>query len=207
MPSHRSAFSLGAAAVMLAAALAACGGGGSTTPAGSGYNPPPPGPTPAPTTSPSNQQIVTMALPNTAIGTVTDPTFGLIGGFTQQLYSQVLAFPPASRVMIRNGQSGTPHTFGVVSTTSFDSGAALSTNATGGSTIQAGFNTGSVNGGTLVGPFTLVAGTYYVGCAFHYSSNAMRTVLQVGANATPGPQATPPAPTQTAPPAGGGGFY
>jgi hypothetical protein len=204
MSSSRSPFALGAVAVAIAATLAACGGGGSTG-GGSTFNPPPAAtPTPLPTSTVTTQQVVTMALPSTAMGRITDASFGSIGGFTQQLYSQTLGFAPGAQIMIRNGQNAVPHTLGVVSTTSFDSGSALSTSATGGSTIQAGFNTGSVNGGALAGPFTLAAGTYYIGCAFHYASDQMRTVLQVAANASPGPQATPPSPTETAPPDGKG---
>jgi hypothetical protein len=203
MSRHRFPFALGALTVAVAAALAACGGGGST---GTATVNPPPGATPAPgpTSTISTQQVVTMALPSTAMGRITDASFGQIGGFTQQQYSQTLGFAPGAQIMIRNGQTALPHTLGVVSTTSFDSGAALSSSPTGGTTIQAGFNTGTLNGGALAGPFTLAAGTYYIGCAFHYSSDTMRTVLQVAANATPGPQATPPSPTETAPPGGTG---
>ena len=197
---HRSPFVLGAVAV--GAALAACGGGGITR----GPFDPPPGTTPAPvpTLTIGTQQVVTMALPGSAMGRQTDAVFGPIGGYTQQEYSQRLGFAPGAQIVIRNGQTALPHTLGVVSTTSFDSGAALSASATGGSTIQAGFNSGIVSGNALAGPFTLAAGTYYIGCSFHYASDTMRTVLQVAANATPGPQATPPSPTETAPPGGTG---
>jgi hypothetical protein len=143
-----------------------------------------------------------MALPTSAIGSINDPTYGLIGGYTQTTFSQSLAFAPGSQIMIRNGQSGVPHTFNVVSTTGFT--APTSGNAAGGSTIASGFATGTVNPTTTVGPFTLAAGIYYIGCFFHYTSNTMRTVLNVAANATPGPQATPQ-PQQTPPP--GGGIY
>jgi hypothetical protein len=101
--------------------------------------------------------------------------------------------------MIRNGQTAVPHTFSVISTTGFN-GTPTAT-ASGGSTIASNFNTGTVNGGQLIGPFTLTAGTYFIGCAFHYLAEGMRTVLVVAANATPGPQATP-MPTATAPPGG-----
>jgi hypothetical protein len=207
MSPHRSPFVLGAVAVGFAALLAACGGGGGTSAGGGGgFTPitPTPTPTPTSTATTSTQQVITMALPSTAMGSRSDPTFGLIGGFTQQQYSQVLGFAPGAQIMIQNGQNGLPHTLGVVSTTGFDSGSSLSLQPTGGSTIQAGFNTGNINGGALVGPFTLTAGTFYIGCAYHYQSDTMRTVLQVAANATPGPQATPPTPTQTAPPDGRG---
>jgi hypothetical protein len=88
----------------------------------------------------------------------------------------------------------------VISTTGF-TGAPTSLTAAGGSTIATGFTTGTVNGGALIGPFTLTAGTFFVGCAYHYVSENMRTVLVVAANATPGPQATPP-PSATPPPPG-----
>jgi hypothetical protein len=177
-------------AVVLAVTLAACGGGGSSVPA---HMNPAPGPTV------SSQQVVTEALPSSAIGVENDPTFGLIGGFTQTVYSQTLAFAPGSQIMIANGQTSTPHTFNVLSTASFPASPALSTSASGGATIASGFASGTVSPGTMAGPFTLTAGTYYIGCAFHYISSTMRTVLVVAAGATPGPQATP-APSSTAPP-------
>lgn len=188
------------AALSIAAGLAACGGGGSTGGGGS-VAPPPTGttPTPVPTPTLSTQQVVTMALPSTAIGVVTDPTYGSLGGYTQSVYSQSLAFAPGSQIMIRNGQAGVPHTFNVVSTTSFPASPALSTTAAGGTTIGADFASGTVAGSTTIGPFTLSPGTYYLGCAFHYVSSAMRTVLNVSAGATPGPQATA-APSATQPP-------
>jgi len=198
MISRRPSFGIAAAALGCAAVLAACGGGGSTGATGAA-----PVTTPTPTQA-STQQVVSEALPSSAIGSEVDPTFGLIGGFTQTLYSQTLAFAPGSQIMIRNGQTGVPHTFGVDSTTGFDaSGTALTLAAGGGSTIGAGFNTGTINPGASAGPFTLASGTYWIGCAYHYVSNNMRTVLQVSAAATPGPQATPPPGTATpSPPPG-----
>lgn len=190
MISRPFTFGMAAAAVVCAAALAACGGGGSTGPS----TPTAPGApvvTPTPTQV-STQQVVSESLPSSAIGVEVDPTFGKIGGFTQNLYSQTLAFAPGSQIMIHNAEASVPHTFGVDSGTGFDaSGTALSLSATGGSTIGAGFNTGSISPGANAGPFTLTAGTYWIGCAYHYVSNTMRTVLQVSASATPGPQATP----------------
>src|ERR1700761_1388737 len=100
MLSRRSTFGLTATAVACAAVLAACGGGGSSSP---GPNPNP-NPNPNPTQTVSTQQVVTAALPTSAIGAEVDPTFGLIGGFTQNQYSQTLAFAPGSQIMIRNGQ-------------------------------------------------------------------------------------------------------
>lgn len=183
-----------AGSAIVAAALAACGGGGSSSPA-----------TPvvvAPATTPpvatqTTQQIVQMALPTTAIGVETDPTFGTVAGYSQQTYSQVLGFAPGTQIMIRNGETATPHTFSVIGTSGFTTNPALSTSAAGGSTVGTGFSSGTVTPGALAGPFTLASGTYYIGCAYHYASNGMRTVLVVAANAAPGPQAT------AAPSAGG----
>ncbi|TAM91635.1 hypothetical protein EPN42_02990 [bacterium] len=178
------------------AALAACGGGsGGGGGGGTAYTPPSNNP---PATNPpvSTQQVVSMALPQSTIGQETDPTWGLVGGFTQTTGSQVLAFAPGSQVMLKNLASSTQHTLNVIASgvmpgMAFPS-VTLSTSAAGGSTIGSGFASGALNGGQLAGPFTLAQGTYYVGCAFHYLTNTMRDVLIVQANATPGPQATPP---------------
>ncbi len=210
----RSRIPLTLGALLVGASLAACGGGGGSTGGGGVVNPPVVTPTPAPVTVPTptaapvaTQQVVTLALPSTAMGSLVDATFGLIGGYTQAQFSQTLAFAPASQIMVRNGQAATvPHTMGVVSTSAasgFVASPPLSLTASGGSTIGAGFNTGTIAPGALAGPFTLAAGTYWLGCAYHYASDTMRTVLVVAAGATPGPQATP-APTKTAPPPGQG---
>jgi len=191
-------------AIAFAGLAAACGGGG-----GGGYSAPTTTtPTPAPTNSASSQQVVRLALPTTAIGTENDPTYGLVGGFTQTVFSQVLGFAPGSQIMIQNDQSSTPHTLGDTGGHgSFPASASLSTTASGGSTFSSGFQTGSINPGQSVGPFTLSTGVYYIGCAYHYASNQMRDVLVVAANAAPGPQATQPPGTSTPPPGGGGGGY
>ena len=191
-------------AVTFAGLAAACGGGG-----GGGYSAPTTTtPTPAPTNSASTLQVVRLALPTTAIGNENDPTYGVVGGYTQTVYSQVLGFVPGAQIMIQNDQSSTPHTLGDTSGHgSFPAAASLSTSASGGSTFSSGFQTGSINPGQSVGPFTLSSGVYYIGCAYHYASNQMRDVLVVAANAAPGPQATQPPGTSTPPPGGGGGGY
>jgi len=220
MSPHRSVLIL--AALGCAAVFAACGSSG-TNPAVSGavggtvpvaptstppsvaVTPtPPPGtviPTPVPTATVSTQQVITMALPQSVMGSTTS-AFGIIGGYTQSGFSQTLAFAPGSQVMMRNGQAGIQHTLNVVSTTSFPALPALPFTASGGSTFDQNFTSGVINGGALIGPFTLTAGTYFVGCAFHYISNTMRTVMTVAVGATPGPQATPPGGTATPPPGG-----
>lgn len=179
------------AAVAAIALVAGCGGGGSSTPAMSVAAP---AATPTSTVTATPQEI-TMSLPgSTGIGTQTDPVYGAIAGYTEQTYSQVLGFVPGAQIMIVNGQSAaeaTPHTLNVLSQTSFPASPTLTTSASGGNTIAAGFQTGVVAAATTMGPFTLTAGLYYIGCGFHYLSNGMRTVLNVAAAATPGPQATP----------------
>ncbi|HVA38854.1 MAG TPA: hypothetical protein VNJ51_14710 [Candidatus Dormibacteraeota bacterium] len=180
------------AALTLLSLLAACGGGGSGGMyGGSTVTTPYVSPTPAATAQP---QVIGLALPQSTIGTVTDPTFGVIGGYTQSTYSQVLAFVPGSQVMLRNLAASTPHTLDVIGNAAggFPSSPALSTTPAGGSTLTAGYASGTLNGGSLIGPLTLAQGTYFIGCAFHYATNAMRDVLIVQPNATPGPQATPP---------------
>ena len=184
-------------ALLAGVLLSACGGGGGggTTPAAATTATPTSAPTVAATAAP---QVITMALPTTAIGTETDPTYGLIAGYTEAVYSQVLAFVPNAVVMFVNGQpaaSAVPHTLDVISatngSTTFPANPTLATTASGGSALAAGFNSGTINAGTTIGPITLTAGTYFIGCGYHYASNGMKTVLVVGAAATPGPQATP----------------
>jgi hypothetical protein len=221
MSPHRSVFFL--AAVGCAAVFAACGpsnsgtnglpstaGGTGTvtaaptaTPVGATPTPTsgPVTPTPVPTATVSTQQVITMALPQSVMGSTTS-AFGTIGGYTQTGFSQTLAFAPGSQVMMRNGQAGIQHTLNVVSTTSFPALPALPFTASGGSTFDQNFTSGIINGGALIGPFTLTAGTYFIGCAFHYISNTMRDVMTVAVGATPGPQATPPGGTATPPPGG-----
>ena len=202
---HRMA--AGFLAVALVALVAACSGGGG----GGGYGGPTTTPTSTNTSTPlSTQQVVRLSLPTTAIGTVNDPSYGTVGGYTQTIYSQVLAFAPGSQIMIQNAQTvnPTPHTLGDLGG-SFNSGSTLSTTASSGSTFSSGFQSGTINAGAAVGPFTLAAGTYYIGCAFHYASNQMRDVLVVSAAATPGPQGTQP-PTSATPqpiPSSNGGGY
>lgn len=169
------------AAIAVSAMFAACGGGGGY---GGGYSAPSVLSTAAP-------QVITMSLPSSAMGTEVDPTYGLVAGYTEQIYSQTLAFVPGAQVKISNGEAAVPHTLNVLSQTAFPSNPTLSAAAAGGSTVAVGYASGVVNPDSMIGPVTLTAGTYYIGCAFHYTANNMRTVLVVAAAATPGPQATP----------------
>jgi plastocyanin len=176
----------------ISASLAACGGGGYSAPGGgggSGGGPPPP----------VGTMTIGFALPSGLIGTVTTQ-FGLIGGYTQQVYSQVLAFPPGTTVTLKNLSASTQHTLNVLSTTGFPANPSLSTSASGGNTLAMGYASGAINGGATASVTLSNPGTYFIGCAFHYmNSPSMRGVIEVSTSATPGPQATPP------PSSGGGG--
>ncbi len=225
---HR--FTIGLGATLAAATLAACGGagttGGGSSNLGSGIptntvpgtpatNPPPPVAT-ASMPAVATPQVVSVELPQNGIGQENDPTFGLVGGYSQTQKSQVLGFVPGAQIMIKNIDPALPHTLGDTGASSFPAGqpAALSPVPSGGTTFSHGFQSGNLNAGQMIGPITLSAGTYFIGCAYHYASNAMRDVLVVAANAKPGPQAgsttpatapatgAPPtqAPTQAPPP-------
>jgi hypothetical protein len=174
-----------AAAIVLALTagtmLSGCGGAGGY---GTVYSRPVTLPTAAP-------QVITMSLPDSAIGVENDPVFGLVAGYTERVYSQTLAFVPGAQVMIANGQAGVPHTLNVLSQTAFPANPAIAATASGGSTLTASYASGIVAPDSMIGPVTLSPGIYYIGCAFHYSSDAMRTVLLVATAAVPGPQATP----------------
>lgn len=197
-----------ACATAVAVTLAACSGGG-------GSSSPPPvvvattAPTATPTPASAQPQVISLALPTTAIGYETDPTYGLIGGYTQTGYSQTVAFAPGSQIMIANGDSGRPHTLGDLGVPTFPTvGSNLSPTRSASDTFGANWQSGTMNAGTMIGPITLTAGTYWIGCDFHYESSKMRDVLVVAAGATPGPHATavPGAPSP-APTGGGFGGY
>ena len=187
-------------ALLAVSALAACGGGGGS---GGGFSPPGgggagPTPTPVPTLGPLTVGVAQPGI--SSIGTVTDPTFGVVGGYTQSTYSQVLAFPVGSSITVRNLATATAHTFNVVSTTGFPANPTLSSAASGGGSIGPTYASGNLAAGGSVTLALTAAGTYYFGCAYHYlSAPQMRDVIEVSNTATPGPQATPAAP------AGGGG--
>lgn len=144
-------------------------------------------------------------LPSAGLGTVHSAQWkAMVGGFTQSTYSQVLAFPPGTKITIRNLSSDTPHTFNVVAVVAgarakFPKNPTLSFKATGGK-LQKGYASGIIKPGHSV-TVVLVKGIYLIGCAFHYSVG-MRDVLVVKSGAKPGPVASPvPTPTPTPTPA------
>jgi hypothetical protein len=72
----------------------------------------------------------------------------------------------------------------------FPPGAKLSVPAKGDGKLEAGYASGPIGPGKSVTVTLVKAGTYLIGCAFHYDEG-MRDVLVVEAHASPGPQATP----------------
>ncbi len=164
-------------------ALAACGGGGggSSAPGGGGGGVPvvPPG---------VGANTIGLALPPGSIGQVMDPSAGIIGGFTQMVFSQRLGFAAGTTVTIKNVGS-TTHTFNVIGTgLPFTNAPATNPAQPTSTMIGPNYASGNIAPGQSV-TLTLMPGTWLIGCFYHYLSNNMRTVLTVPG--IPGPQATP----------------
>lgn len=190
----RAAFS----AILIGAVLVACsshGGGGNFVP-GSG-----------PFTLPGigSDLAITATLPARTIGEE-KPSEGLgtyhsswwnatIGGFTQTQYSQVLGFPPGTKVTLKNLSKTTPHTLDVVEEikgrpANFPKNPSLKTGANGKGILGVGYASGIIQPGKSVTITLSRAGTFLIGCAFHYGEG-MRDVLVIAKNAKPGQQASP----------------
>ena len=147
-------------------------------------------------------------LPTEGVGTVKDKTWGTVGGFTQMTHAQVLAFPPGTKITVRNLSTSVPHTFDVVAKATHGPAhfptKAPAIDAHGGSTLAVGYASGPISPGKSVTLTLDKPGTYLIECAFHYGEG-MQDVLIVKANAKPGPQGTPqPKATASATPPGGG---
>jgi plastocyanin len=201
-----------------ACALAACGGGGMGHSAGNA------GALPmtvrsfqigddmvADVTLPK-KDAVGEELPSEGVGTVKDKAWGMVGGFTQTVHAQVLAFPPGTKITIHNLSKNTPHTFDVVAKVKHGPARFPKKqppiDAQGGKILAVGYASGAIAPGKSVTVTLAKPGTYLIQCAFHYAEG-MDDVLIVAANAKPGPQGTPmpkstPKSTPT-PPSGGGG--
>jgi hypothetical protein len=174
-------------ALAIAAAVAAgCGGGGGY--GGSSSNPGP-GPQPSVSAVPA-VQIVLFAK---YVGKVNDPTFGIVQGFSQQTYSQVLGLTPGQQIMLTNGDNVT-HTFNVYAAypTPPPPNGTLNTTPSGTSVLDVGYRSGPIAPGMSVGPLTVTnnVGNLYIACAFHFGTNGMQDGINVNVNATPGPQAS-----------------
>jgi plastocyanin len=137
-------------------------------------------------------------LPEEGLGSIKSLKWkALLGGFTQTTRSQSLGFPPGTKITLRNLSKSVEHTLDVVKVISgppavFPKNPKLSIPAKGGGKLAAGYASGALAPGKSVSVTLVKAGTYLIGCAFHYSEG-MRDVLVVAKGAKPGPQATPPA--------------
>ena len=136
-------------------------------------------------------------LPSEGLGSVNSAHWkSMLGGFTQKSYSQPLGFPPNTKLTIHNLSKTTKHTLDVVKVISgppadFPKGIKLMVDARGDGKLEAGYASGPILPGKSVTVTLAKAGTYLIGCAYHYYLG-MHDVLVVQPNATPGPQATPP---------------
>jgi plastocyanin len=145
-------------------------------------------------------------LPSAGLGTYNSPFWhATIGGFTQTQYSQTLGFPPGTKITLRNLSKTTEHTLDVVQEikgppAKFPKSPTLRINAQGHGILGTGYASGIIKPGKTVSITLSKAGTYLIGCAFHYKFG-MRDVLVVAKNAKPGQEATPP-PKATATPSG-----
>jgi plastocyanin len=138
-------------------------------------------------------------LPEEGVGSIKSSVWkATLGGFTQKKRSQSLAFPPGTKITIHNLSSSITHTLNVVKVISgppavFPPDPNLSIPAKGHGKLEAGYASGPISPGESVTVTLVKAGTYEIGCAFHYAEG-MRDVLVVKKGAKPGPQATPPSP-------------
>jgi plastocyanin len=120
----------------------------------------------------------------------------LVGGFTQKKYSQVLGFPPGTKLTIHNLSKSVTHTLDVVKfvygpPADFPKDPKLSVPAHGHGELETGYASGPIKPGKSVTVTLAKAGKFLIGCAFHYG-DGMRDVIVVENGATPGPQATAP---------------
>ena len=141
-------------------------------------------------------------LPDEGLGTIKSVKWkAVLGGFTQQRYSQSLGFPPGTKITIRNLSTSITHTLDVVKVISgppadFPKNPKLSVPAKGDGKLEAGYASGPIKPGKTVTVTLVKEGTYLIGCAFHYSFG-MHDVLVVKRFAAHGPQATPTPPSAT----------
>lgn len=174
--------------LVLIGALVACTNGGGLGTIGGGGG----GGTPSP--APSGG--IGIGIPTAKIGVEVDPVWGMIGGYTQNQTSQVLAFAPGGKIALKNLSSTTPHTLNVLLKASgpppqWPGSPSLSFSPKGNGVLGPGYASGTINPGSSVMVTLSKPGIYLIGCAFHYVSNTMRGVIQVVAGATPGPTASP----------------
>jgi plastocyanin len=173
---------------LIACGLAACSNGGGIVgpPSGGGGGNSSPSPLPS--------GGIGIGIPTGSIGVENDPTWGTVSGYTQEKTTQVLAFPPGTKVTLQNLSSDNPHTLNVIALApappaNFPANPPLSFNKSG-TTISKGYASGIINPGGKITLTLTDPGIYLIGCAFHYSIG-MRDVIQIAATASPGPTASP----------------
>lgn len=126
----------------------------------------------------------------------------MLTSYTQQARSQSLGFPPNTKLTIVNLSKKDTHTLNFIKEIAappavFPKGIKLSQVAKGGGKFGLGYASGPIHPGKSITMTLGKAGSYLIGCAFHYSIG-MHDVIVVAPHAAPGPQATPT-------PSGGGG--
>jgi protein SCO1/2 len=171
--------------VLSAVALTACTNGGGLTSGGSGGAP-----------SPLPSGGIGLGIPTQRMGVENDPTWGTVGGYTQNQSSQVLAYPPGTTVTIHNLSSTTAHTLNVIAESSgpppqWPQNPSLSFYPSGNGVLGSGYASGTIQPNADVSVKLSNPGIYLIGCAFHYIGINMRDVIQVEAGASPGPTASP----------------
>ncbi len=150
-------------------------------------------------------------LPQEGVGTADHKPWGKVGGFTQTQRAQTLAFPPGTVITIHNLSKTTEHTFNFVKAVGgppahFPAGVNLSVSARGHGVFGPGYASGPIAPGRSVKVKLSKAGTYLIGCAFHYDEG-MRDVIVIKDGAKPGPTPRPaPSSQPTSGPPGGGGW-
>jgi protein SCO1/2 len=176
----------GALVVAIACVIAACTNGGGLGSIGGGGGSP----------SPFPSGGIGVAIPTGKMGVENDPSWGTISGYTQNQTSQVMAFPPGSKITVKNLSTTTPHTLNVVALASappanFPPSPSLTFSPRGNGVLGANYASGTLNPQGTVTLTLSKPGIYLIGCAFHYVQFHMRDVIQVMAGATPGPTASP----------------
>jgi plastocyanin len=135
--------------------------------------------------------------PDEGLGTYKSPYWkATLGGYTEQSYSESLGFPPGTKITLKNLSKTTPHTLNVVEAikgppAKFPAHPNLQTTKAGNGILGTGFRSGIIQPGKSVTITLSHAGTYLIGCAFHYSQG-MHDVFVVKNGAKPGQQGTPP---------------
>ncbi len=119
----------------------------------------------------------------------------MLGGYTQEKFSQALGFPPGTKITIKNISQTYSHTLNVVAKidgppAKFPRRLKLATKPSGGK-LHKGYASGVIAPGSSVTVTLGRPGIYLIGCAFHYYEG-MKDVLIIAGGATPGPQATAP---------------